>query len=450
MRQQLAKRGAALLLSALVTFSSLPLFSSTVSAAAGETVTGSFNILSYNVGGLPDLVSSSNPGEYTVQISPKLNDYDIVNVQEDFNYHQDLISQVTLSYLTKTSGVAGFGSGLNSLSRYAFRDLKRITWDKRSGIFDNGSDELTPKGFTAATYEIAPQVKVDVYNLHADAGSDDKSLEARRDNIKQLSNYIKEHSDGNAVIVFGDTNTRYTRAADNIELLMSENGLRDPWIDLIRGGNIPADGEALMDTTNLNGPNYEIVDKILYRGSKALSLNAASYRLEDQTFVDPNGKQLSDHYPITAEFVYSTSAQYELSSTIGGSGGTGFNDLNHIPDARPASVVLNSGNRVDGISTLYKDGTDLTHGGKSNTATLNLADGEYLTQATIGQGTRNGDKRIFYVELSTNLGNKIAGGQKTSEQIILNAPAGWYIAGFYGRADQEIDQLGVIYKRVQP
>lgn len=444
MRSSIVKKGAALVLSAVVAFTSSPLFLSTASAAEGGSVSGSFKMLSYNVGGLPDLVSSSNPKEYTVQISPKLNDYDIINVQEDFNYHNELISQVTLPYLTTTSGIAGFGSGLNSLSKYPFRDLKRITWDKRSGLFDNGSDELTPKGFTAATYEITPQVKVDVYNLHADAGSDDKSLEARRDNIRQLSNYIKEHSDGNAVIVFGDTNTRYTRAADNIELLMSENGLRDPWIDLIRGGNIPADGEALMDASNLNGPNYEIVDKILYRGSKALSLNAQSYRLENQTFVDPSGKQLSDHYPITAEFVYSTSPQYQLSSTIGGSGGTGFNDLNQIPDARPSSVVLNSGNRVDAISTLYRDGTNLAHGGQSNITTLNLAEGEYLTHATISQGTRNGDKRIFYVELSTNLGNKIEGGQKTSDQIKLEAPAGWYIAGFYGRAGQELDQLGVI------
>ncbi|WP_179282935.1 MULTISPECIES: jacalin-like lectin [Paenibacillus] len=450
MRQPLAKRTKALLLSALVTFSILPLYSPAAYAAEDGAASGSFNIISYNVGGLPSLVSSSKPQEYTVQISPKLNDYDIINVQEDFNYHNQLISQVTLPYLTQTSGLAGFGSGLNSLSRYSFRDLKRVTWNKRSGLFDNGSDELTPKGFTAATYEIAPGVKIDVYNLHADAGDDDKSLEARRDNIRQLSDYIKNQSEGNAVIVFGDTNTRYTRASDNIEMLLTENELHDPWIDLVRGGSIPADGDALMDAGNVNGPNYEIVDKILYRGSKALTLNAASYRVEDQKFADPSGNQLSDHFPITAKFVYSVSPAYRLSSTIGGAGGTGFNDLERIPDAQPGSIVLDTGNRVDGITTLYRDGTSLTHGGKSNTSTLNLANGEYLTRATISQGTRNGDKRIFHLELMTNLGNKIAGGQKTSEQIILDAPAGWNIAGFYGRADQEIDQLGVIYKPVQP
>lgn len=448
MKRNWIRQGAALLLTAAVILTAFQAGSPKVQAEESGVVTGSFKVLSYNVGGLPSLVSSSKPQEYTVQISPKLNNYDIINVQEDFNYHNELISQVSLPYLTQTSGPAGFGSGLNSLSRYPFRDLKRVTWNKRSGFFDNGNDELTPKGFTASVYEIAPGVKVDVYNLHADAGSDANSLEARRDNIRQLSNYIKEHSDGNAVIVMGDTNTRYTRASDNIELLMSENGLRDPWIDLIRGGNIPADGDALMDGTNKNGPNYEVVDKILYRGSSALSLHAQSYRLEDQVFIDSKGNQLSDHYPITASLVYSTSSQYQLSSSIGGSGGTGFNDLNHIPDAEPSSIVINTGNRVDGITVAYRDGTTLSHGGSASAAALNLAHGEYLTHMTIAQGTRNGDKRIFYVELTTNLGQQIAGGQRTSDQMQLEAPAGWYIAGFYGRAGQELDQLGVVYKPI--
>jgi hypothetical protein len=203
-----------------------------------------------------------------------------------------------------------------------------------------------------------------------------------------------------------------------------------------------------MDGTNKNGPNYEVVDKILYRGSSALSLHAQSYRLEDQVFVDSKGNQLSDHYPITASLVYSTSSQYQLSSSIGGSGGTGFNDLNHIPDAEPSSIVINTGNRVDGITVAYRDGTTLSHGGSASAAALNLAHGEYLTHMTIAQGTRNGDKRIFYVELTTNLGQQIAGGQRTSDQMQLEAPAGWYIAGFYGRAGQELDQLGVVYKPI--
>ena len=60
-------------------------------------------------------------------------------------------------------------------------------------------------------YELEPGVFVDVYTLHTDAGDDSASYEARRDNMKQLANYINTYSNGNAVIVMGDTNSRYTR-----------------------------------------------------------------------------------------------------------------------------------------------------------------------------------------------------------------------------------------------
>ena len=55
---------------------------------------GYFNILSYNVGGLPEIISSSKPSKYTKLISPKLNDYDVVNCQEDFGYNDDLTSKL--------------------------------------------------------------------------------------------------------------------------------------------------------------------------------------------------------------------------------------------------------------------------------------------------------------------------------------------------------------------
>lgn len=50
---------------------------------------GSLTVLSYNVAGLPNLISSSNPLVNTKLISPKLNDYDIVNVQENFAYNKN-------------------------------------------------------------------------------------------------------------------------------------------------------------------------------------------------------------------------------------------------------------------------------------------------------------------------------------------------------------------------
>ena len=49
--------------------------------------TGTFTTLSYNVAGLPQGVNFDQfPALHTPLISPRLNKYDIVNVQEDFYY----------------------------------------------------------------------------------------------------------------------------------------------------------------------------------------------------------------------------------------------------------------------------------------------------------------------------------------------------------------------------
>ena len=51
----------------------------------------SFSVLTYNIAGLPQGISSSNPLKNTPYIGKLINDYDIVQVQEDFNYHELLI-----------------------------------------------------------------------------------------------------------------------------------------------------------------------------------------------------------------------------------------------------------------------------------------------------------------------------------------------------------------------
>ena len=43
---------------------------------------GYFDILSYNVGGLPEPISSTKPSKYTKLISPKLNAYDVINAKK--------------------------------------------------------------------------------------------------------------------------------------------------------------------------------------------------------------------------------------------------------------------------------------------------------------------------------------------------------------------------------
>jgi Jacalin-like lectin domain len=420
------------------------------SATAADS--GSFSVLSYNVAGLPEAISSaSTPRESsTTAIGQRTAPYDIVHVEEDFNYHAYLYAGDTNhAYRTPTSGGAGIGSGLNTLSKipYDGDDFERVRWN--SCQVDSG-DCLTPKGFTFMRERLAEGVYVDFYNLHTNAGTNDGDLASRADNLNQLTAFIQTHSSGNAVVVMGDTNTRYTRSGDTIAEFAAANGLTDPWVQLVRGGTPPAKGsDALVcDQTGPTVPNTcEVVDKVLYRSSKLVSLNATSYNNEHAKFLTDAGLMLSDHDPISVGFTWSRNAAYQLSDQYGGPHGDYYNDISSVPaGARTTTLTLRAGSRIDQLGLTLANGTTLTHGGTGGTASsLTLGSGEYVTTANLCQAEKDGHTRIFYAKFTTNLGRTLTGGTTTSDCVTRTAPAGWQIAGFHGRGGDEVDKIGFIY-----
>jgi endonuclease/exonuclease/phosphatase family metal-dependent hydrolase len=363
-------------------------------------------------------------------------------VQEDFNYHADLYATDHHPYRTPTSGGVPFGSGLNTMSDYPITDLERVTWNTC-----NGTDCLTPKGFTLKRLRLAEGAYLDLYNVHTNAGSETADLAARRANVSQLAAYIAARSAGNAVVVMGDTNTRYTREGDNIRELGAPLGLTDAWVQLVRGGTPPAIGSPAIscDDTNINAA-CEVVDKVLYRGSRLISLTATSYTNENAAFRrTSDGAMLSDHYPISVRFSWAPAGTLRASDQFGGSGGTPFTDVDRVGPAL-SSVTVRSGSRIDQVSLTLANGTVLGHGGSGGTArTLTLGAGEYLTSATLSAGTRNGGLRIFGITLRTNLGRTLTGGTATSNAVTYTAPSGYRIAGFAGRAGSEVDALALVY-----
>lgn len=423
-------------------------------AAAADPASGSFSVLAYNVAGLPESISSApTPREpATTEIGRRIAPYDIVNVQEDFNYHAFLYAGDTgHAHRTPTSGGAGIGSGLNTLAKlpYDTDDFERVRWN--SCQFDSG-DCLTPKGFTFIRQRLAEGVYVDFYNLHTNAGTNPGDLASRADNLNQLTAFIKSHSAGNAVVVMGDTNTRYTRSGDTIAEFAAANGLTDPWVRLIRGGVPPAKGsDALVcDQTGPTVPNTcEVVDKVLYRGSKLVSLEATSYNNEHSRFLTGDGLMLSDHDPIKVDFSWSRTTDFQLTEQFGGPHGDYYTDIDAVPaGARPVSVSLRSGTRVDGVGLTLGNGKVISHGGTGGTvSSLNLGSGEYLSSAQLCRGEKSGRTRIFSAAFTTNLGRSLSGGTTTSDCVTRTAPSGWQIAGFHGRAGDEVDKLGFVYTK---
>ena len=418
---------------------------------ADATDGGGFSVLSYNVAGLPEGISSApTPRQSaTTAIGQRLGAYDIVHVEEDFNYHAALYAADGHAYRTPTSGGAGIGSGLNTLSSlpYDGDDFERAHWS--SCQLDSG-DCLTPKGFTFMRERLAEGVYVDVYNLHTNAGDNSGDESSRASNLAQLSGFIQAHSAGNAVIVMGDTNTRYTRAADNIAGFASANGLTDAWVQLVRHGSAPAPGAPALVCDEQNVTNdCEVVDKVLYRGNNLVSLSATYYNNEHAKFLDDAGRMLSDHDPVTVRFNWTRNPALRLSDQFGGPHGDYFTDVPTVPAAAQVRTLsLRSGSRVDQVGVTLADGTTLAHGGSGgNPASLTLGSNEYITSATLCQGKYKGNTRVFSARFVTNLGRTLAGGSDTSDCVTRTAPDGWQIAGFHGRSGGELDKVGFLYTK---
>ncbi|EWG52155.1 hypothetical protein FVEG_10963 [Fusarium verticillioides 7600] len=275
--------------------------------SVGQT-TGNFNFLTYNVAGLPAIINNNEvPGDKgtnanligTILATQK---YDIVHMQEDFNYHAYIYATDNHPYRTPTSGGVPFGDGLNTVANYDWTGLVRKKWNK---CYLNSGDCLTPKGFSFMRMKIQ-SIEVDLYNLHADAGSDQGDVDARSAGIDQILAYINANSQGRAVIVAGDTNDRWTNAGRSINKL-TDAGFSDSWVQLIQGGKFPTAGATANPCKVPAADNTcEIVDKVFYRSGSSVKLTAKSFNYIPEVFVQPDGNILSDHNPVLVEFSWST------------------------------------------------------------------------------------------------------------------------------------------------
>ncbi|KAI9357998.1 endonuclease/Exonuclease/phosphatase [Zopfochytrium polystomum] len=425
-------------------------------AEAASAASGKLTCLAMNVAGLPSILQSNDvPGDKATNAGiigsyfAKYG-YDLINMQEDFNYHAQIYAADNHPYRTPTSGGAGVGSGLNSVSNFPFDDFTRVKWDKCNGVFDSGNDCLTPKGFTFMRVFIDEGVNIDVYNLHADADTNAADEVARAANLKQVADYIDANSNGNAVLVFGDTNSRYTRPDDHITVFRTQNGMKDAWVEVVRGGVEPTGTDALVCAGNPSAVNTcEVVDKLFYRGNPMINLTATSFEYAGAKFLQPDGNVTSDHDPVLVGLQWQLSS-FRQSNLWGGPHGTWFTDLAAVPPtaagAAVKTITFRGGSRVDNVAVTLASGATLSHGGTGGTAvSLALGAGEAWTATTLCQGQKDGHTRIFYIKATTSSGRTLQAGATTSDCVTYNAPAGYGVAGFYGSSGDEVDRVGLIY-----
>lgn len=279
-------------------------------------MSGELLALTYNVAGLPAFLSGSEPEINTPLISPLLNDYDLVLVQEDWLtpdpnpipnarvYHDLLAAEAEHPYQSVPEPVplgsdprrstALLSDGLNEFSNFPFGELVRTAWSDCFGSIDTSdggaADCLALKGFTVATHELAPGVEVDVYNLHAEAGGTAEDDRLNAQDLSELAAFIADHSPGRALIVGGDTNLHTD--PDNPEAgvwqeFSSSTGLSDVC--------------AVVDC----GEDSAAIDKFAFRSSDSILIEPLSHRFERDEFVRSDGAPLSDHDPLAVRFRWS-------------------------------------------------------------------------------------------------------------------------------------------------
>lgn len=179
---------------------------------------------------------------------------------------------------------------------------------RRSKCNSNEGDCLTPKGYAVQTLSLdGSSASVDVYDIHTDAGDDSGDHTARNANFAQLAAAIAKNSGDRAVIVMGDSNSRYTNAVDDFAGFVHTAGLTDPWIALHRGGVEPqANSTALKCADPVPADDTcETVDKILYKSGGGVKLSVSKWEYAAKDFLNSTGGLLSDHSPVQATFQWS-------------------------------------------------------------------------------------------------------------------------------------------------
>lgn len=269
----------------------MPLLMSAAFPVCDET---EVKVLSYNIHGLPSEHSDADP-ENIKQISPLLNKYDIVMIQEDFVYHQLLSQEAEHPYQkpldkileeTTNSEEPNFEikNGLSSFSKFPIGEYYGQRWHDCYGLTTNSRDCLAPKGFSVAEYQVLPGVAVDVYGCHMDAGGDAEDIAARQQQIVQLARFINFRSQYKGVILACDTNLGSDDQHD-LEVLLNLAGLQD-------------------SCQTLECPEPHLIDRIMYRSSLFVKIEPTNWYIPSE-FVNEEGEPLSDHRPVAVKFTIS-------------------------------------------------------------------------------------------------------------------------------------------------
>ena len=337
-----------------------PYISFTSTAEQTQDIAGDFTVAALNVDGMPEQVSitvfngevssislnqdgpqeagSEKIGQYIAN-----SDIDILGLSENFNFYKAIQDNATgyatgtqrlqeglptsigvwnalqiefpfdtdgLNLMYKTSkGITVSGETMTAWNDHysptKFYGLGSIGIDVPQ---ENGADGMIDKGYRFYQVKVDTGVVVDVYILHMDAYDDPLDNDARSKQLRQLAAAINQNTNGNPIIVMGDTNCRYTRDTLKTDLVEACD-LTDAWIKLERNNIYPNMGDEALMVTNpdLGYQKGEVVDKVFYKNAEGsnLTIEAVDYDVDADGYVyEGTTNMLGDHPPVIVKFKY--------------------------------------------------------------------------------------------------------------------------------------------------
>jgi endonuclease/exonuclease/phosphatase family metal-dependent hydrolase len=222
-------------------------------ARAGADADRPLSVLSYNVHGLFRLAAKDAPGERSRTIGWLASRYDIVLLQEDFEYRRVIAAEMQRHRAFRGNGMRRdprlvlaktllfparllvphfsppYGAGLTTYASEALLYGKkgggpgngntnaavvRQPFDHCAGWLRAGADCWATKGFLRVRIRTPGGARIDVYNTHLDAGPGSRARKVRRRQLDQLATAIETLSANRAVIVAGDFNCDPSRLGD--------------------------------------------------------------------------------------------------------------------------------------------------------------------------------------------------------------------------------------------
>lgn len=280
-------------------------------------------VATMNVDGLPPSLSAlgisidinpEGPQEkYTKVIAEKLMEksWDIVGLNEDFNYHDVLTSNLSgyqvmthggkfesstfaaLGILLRTHRFKTDGLGLLVKKPLSVYTEYIKAWNDCYGYMDHDNDSLTMKGFRRYEVEVDKQLSLDVIVLHADAYDAEPDRKAREKQMNQLMTYVEGSVKcSHPLIIMGDFNMRY--GSENLQTMVLDRLNSNPNLDA---------RDAWVEYSKDHSGIPEMIDKILYvnRENSNYSLKVKEFG-NGYDFTREDGTALSDHWPAYATF----------------------------------------------------------------------------------------------------------------------------------------------------